>query len=83
MLGKLLIATYLIWLLVGVIWLLPKKLRLLRRVGNRTNAELIALAKSGDMEARQLRRLGWWYAGVGLALIVPLQILAELSKLPP
>lgn len=83
MLGKLLIATYVIWLLVGVVWLLPKKLQLLRRVGNRTNVELVALAKSGDAEARQLRRLGWWWFGVGLALIVPLQILADLSKLSP
>lgn len=43
--------------LYGVAFLFPRKLRLLQRVGlNKGNADLIALARSGDSEAAALHR---------------------------
>lgn len=69
-----------VWVAVGAIWLLPMKLKLLRRVGNLNNDQIIQLAKAGDAEAQSLRRKGWWYLGIGLALLLPQQLLLEILK---
>ncbi len=66
----------------AVLNVFPSKLRLLKRVGmNKTNTDLIALAKSGDPEAatllRKSRRLMW----VAIPAAVTLSVLQSLSKL--
>ena len=81
MLSYFFIATILCWVLVGLIWLFPKKIALQRRVGNVTNDELIRLANAGDPEAKKLRMLGKWYLGIGLALMVPQVVLLQVLKL--
>ena len=81
MLSYILIGTFLCWLVIGLFWLLPKKVALLRRVGNVTNDELIRMAKAGDSEAMKLRTSGKWYLGIGLALLVPQVVLLQILKL--
>ena len=56
------------------------KLKLLKRVGNLNNAQIIQLAKAGDAEAQSLRRKGWWYMGIGLGVLLPLQLLLQIAK---
>ncbi len=75
------IATWFIWVAVGVIWLLPQKRALLRRVGNLTNDEVIQLALSGDVEAQRLRRRTRWLFGIGLALLLPQVLFLQLAKI--
>ena len=70
----------LVWVAVGATWLLPKKLKLMKRVGNLTNDQLIQLAKAGDVEAQSLRRKGWWWLGIGLAVLLPQQLLLGILK---
>lgn len=60
-------------LLYGGLVLFPQKLKLLRKVGmEKTNDDLIKLAKSGDAEAAELlrksRRLLWIALPAGVAL---------------
>lgn len=74
------IATWILWIGVGLIWLLPQKRALRRRVGNLTNDELIQLARSGDVESQRLRKRGWWYLGVGLAILLPQTLFLQLAK---
>lgn len=76
-----LIATVAGWLFVGLFWLLPKKLALLRRVGNVSNDELIRMAEGGDAEAKKLRALGKWYLSIGFVLIVPQVVLLQVLKM--
>ena len=67
------------WLVGGLAWLLPRKLALLKRVGMKaTNADLIRLAKEGDMEAELLRRDSLRYIWVGVIVFVPLVLLKSL-----
>ena len=67
------------WLVDGLAWLLPRKLALLKRVGMKaTNADLIRLAKEGDMEAELLRRDSLRYIWVGVIVFVPLVLLKSL-----
>jgi len=67
------------WLVGGLAWLLPRKLALLKRVGMKaTNADLIRLAKEGDMEAELLRRDSLRYICVGVIVFVPLVLLKSL-----
>ena len=70
-LGYLFVATWVALIVAGLVWLLPLKRSLLKRVGNLTNDELIRLAKSGDIEAQRLRKRTWWFIGVALALLFP------------
>jgi len=78
--GYLLVFTWLLWVAIGAFWMLPQKLALQRRVGFKSNSELIALAKNGDLEAQRLRRRGRWYFGIGLAVLVPQVIVLQLMK---
>jgi hypothetical protein len=64
------------WIIGGFIWLFPKKLRLIRRVGyGVTNAQLNELAKRGDVEARRLKKLGIGYMALGLLILLVLAIM--------
>lgn len=78
--GYLFSATFVLWVIIGAVWLLPQKIALLRRVGNLTNAELIALAKTGDKEAQRLWHRGRWYCGIGLVLILLQAVLVQVLK---
>ena len=78
-LGSLVAICYGVWLVAGLVWLLPLKIALVRRVGNVTNDQLVSLAKRGDAEAQRLRRRTWWFIGVGLALLLPLSILNSMA----
>jgi len=78
--GNLFLSAGAIWIVLGLVWLLPKKIRLMKRVGWLSNQEIIQLAKNGDIEAQKLRKLGHIYLGIGLAVLVPLQLLASLTK---
>ena len=61
--------------------LLPRKLRLVKRVGlNNTNDDLITLAKQGDPEAKELLLRTRWFIGVALASGLPLVILQVIAK---
>lgn len=73
--GNLYIYAFLIWFLIGLAILLPRKIKLIKRVGNLSNGDLIRLAKNGDAEARELRRLTWIFVGLGVLILLPLRIL--------
>ena len=79
--GLLLVSFFVVWLLVGLAWLLPKKLALLRQLGNLSNDELVQKAKGGNIEAKELRRQTWWFVGVGLAVLLPLSFMHNILKL--
>jgi hypothetical protein len=70
-----------VWLLAGLVWLLPQKMAILKRVGNLTNNQLFHLAKAGEAEIRIFLRRGWWYVRIGLLLLVPHALLMQFSKL--
>ena len=59
-----------IWIIAGLILILPMKLALLRRVGyHKTPAQLIELAKQGDPEAKELKRRTNWFLIAGLVIV--------------
>ncbi|GGC64604.1 hypothetical protein [Undibacterium terreum] len=74
-LENLFIYAFLIWFIVGLAFLLPKKIKLIKRVGNLSNSELANLAKNGDAEVKKLRRLTWFFVGLGILVLLPLRIL--------
>jgi hypothetical protein len=79
--GLLTIAAIFGWVVLGVVWLLPKKLALVKRVGPRaTNDDLVRLAKAGDTEAQELRKLTWYYMGLGVFLAVVLVLVGVLGR---
>jgi hypothetical protein len=65
------VASLLVWLSVGLIWLLPRKLRLMRRLGHLTPDEIIQRGKDGDVEAKKLHRDTIWFVAVGLIVLLP------------
>ena len=68
-------------LLYGGLVLFPQKLRLLRRVGmEKTNDDLIKLAKSGDVEAAELFRKSRRFLWIALPAGVALSLLQGLTK---
>ncbi len=73
-LRNLYIYAFLIWFFIGLAFILPKKIKLLKRVGNVGNGDLIRLAKNGDTEAVALRRVTWIFVVVGILILVPLRI---------
>lgn len=66
-----------VWVVTGLLWLMPKKLKLMKRVGILNNHELNVLAKNGDIEARRLKRQTTVFVIVGIAVLVPLRILSR------
>ena len=61
------VVSYILWIIIGIIWLFRRKLRFIGRIGRPvTNDELIAMAKSGDEEIKKLRRDTKVLAAVGL-----------------
>lgn len=71
-----LIVSGVLWLIVGVFWMLPQKMAIRKRVGQVSNAHLIEMATAGDLEIRKFRRRTWWYIGLGLLIFIPLRLLA-------
>lgn len=65
------------WVAIGIAWLLPKKVKLIKRIGFVSNAEIIKLAQRGDSEAKRLKRLTTIYIIVGLLVLIPLKLLSK------
>jgi hypothetical protein len=74
-LKSILLCLFALWLVVGMCWLLPKKLALVRRRGNMSNAHFIALAKKGDAEVMHLVKLTRWFLVAGLLIGLPIALL--------
>lgn len=74
--------TVLLWIVVGLVWLLPRKLRLMRRLGHLTAGEIIQRGKEGDVEARNLHRDTSRFIIFGLMLVLPQVLLGQLGRLP-
>ena len=49
-----------VWVAIGAVWLLPMKLKLMKRLGHLTADEIIEIGKAGDAEVQSLRKRGWW-----------------------
>lgn len=75
------IATLIGWVGVGLFWLFPQKLALLRRVGKVTNDELIRLANAGDSDVRIFRKRSFLWIFIGLLLLLPQVVLLQLAKI--
>ena len=78
--GAIFASAYVLWVIAGLIWLLPRKLAVIRRLGNLSSDELILRAKSGDMEVQSLRKRTWWFCCVGLVMLLPLSLLKSLLQ---
>lgn len=76
--GATFITAYSLWVCAGLIWLMPLKLAILKRLDSLSNDELVSRAKSGDMEAQRLRKRTWWFCGVGLAMLLPLSVIMSM-----
>lgn len=76
-LNQLFLWAFLVWVGVGLVWLLPKKIRLMKRVGILNNDELIRLAKNGDLGVQQLKRQTTIFIVIGIIVLVPLRILSK------
>ncbi|WP_151635985.1 hypothetical protein [Noviherbaspirillum aerium] len=70
-------AAFFIWVCVGVIWLFPQKMRLMKRGGMSSSLELNNLADNGDIEAKQLKRKTTVFIVVGLLVLVPLRLMSQ------
>lgn len=70
-----------LWIAGGAVWLLPKKLKLMQRLGHLTADEIIQLGKAGDVEVQSLRNRGWWWFGIGLAVLLPQFVVLHVVKL--
>lgn len=57
------------WVLYGVLFIFPRKRKLLKRLGlDKTNDDLIRAAAQGDAEAAKLHRDSVVYVAVGVAI---------------
>lgn len=79
-LSSLFVLSLFAWVFIGVAWLFPKKLKLMKRLGHLTTDEIIQLGKAGDIEVQSLRKKTWWWIGVGLVLLLPQSIILQLMK---
>jgi hypothetical protein len=61
-----------LWIAVGLIWLVPRKVKLIMRLGSGPDSDIARAAKAGDIEAQRFRRDGLWYLVLGLAVMLPL-----------
>jgi len=71
------ISTFFIWIAIGLLWLLPKKIRLMKRVGWISNADVIKLANGGDKEASALKKQSTIYIAIGIVVLVPLIMVSK------
>lgn len=79
-LSSLFVLSLVAWVLVGVAWLFPKKLKLMKRLGHLTADEIIQLGKAGDIEVQSLRKKSWWWMGAGMVLLLPQSIVLQIIK---
>ncbi len=74
--GILFLGTLGLWIVGGLLWLFPRKLRLLRRLGSSSDYYRIRdLAKNGDRECQLLLRDSKRYMFLGLGMLLPIQLL--------
>ena len=69
--GYLFALTLLLWILVGSVWVLPRKFRLMRRLGHLTPQEIMKRGEEGDAEAKILHRDSNRFMIAGLILLPP------------
>jgi hypothetical protein len=74
------LVSFAVWLVIGAVWLFPKKLKLLKRLGHLTSDEIIQLGKAGDVEVQSLRKRTWWWLGIGLVVLLPQQVVLQVIK---
>lgn len=79
-LSSLFLISLVVWVVIGVLWLLPMKLKIMKRLGHLTADEIIQLGKAGDAEVQSLRKRSWWWIGIGLAVLVPQQLVLSALK---
>ena len=66
---------------VAAFWLFPRKIKLLRKHGmNKTNADLIQLAKDGDAEIKKLLNHSRVVLAIALISSVTLVVLRHFSR---
>ena len=59
------------WVAAGIVFLVPWKVRLMRRVGRLLSVlQIIALARAGDPEAQALKKASGVYLLVGAGILV-------------
>lgn len=73
-------ASVVLWIVVGAFWLLPQKLKLMKRVGHLTAHQIIQLGKEGDVEVQSLRKKGWWWIATGMTVLLPQLIVLNIIK---
>ena len=71
-------ASVVLWVVVGAFWLLPQKLKLMKRLGHLTANQIIQLGKEGDVEVQSLRKKGWWWIAVGVTALLPQLIVLNI-----
>ncbi|UCV01157.1 hypothetical protein [Acidovorax radicis] len=73
-------ASVVLWIVVGAVWLLPQKLKLMKRLGHLNAYQIIQLGKEGDAEVQSLRRKGWWWIAIGMTALLPQLIVLNIIK---
>lgn len=69
-----------LWIAVGAVWLLPQKMKLVKRLGHLSADKIIQLGKEGDVEVQSLRKKGWVWIAVGMAALLPQLIVLNIIK---
>ncbi|RJG05528.1 hypothetical protein D3870_05420 [Noviherbaspirillum cavernae] len=64
-------------MIAGLVVLLPRKIKLMKRIGTTDNTDILRLAKTGDSEALWLKRATWIFIVVGIIVLVPFRILSK------
>lgn len=73
-------ASVVLWIVVGAVWLLPQKLKLMKRLGHLTAHQIIQLGKEGDVEVQSLRKKGRWWIAVGAITLLPQLVVLNIIK---
>ena len=73
-------ASVVLWIVVGAVWLLPQKLKLMKRLGHLTAHQIIQLGKEGDVEVQGLRKKGQWWIAVGVLTLLPQLVVLNIIK---
>jgi hypothetical protein len=73
--------TWVVWLVVGLVWLWPQLQSLRQRHEGFDHAMLKKLAADGDTEATRYLRLGRRWGAAGFVAILPQVLLISVSRL--
>ena len=73
-------ASVVLWIVVGAVWLLPHKMKLMQRLGHLTAHQIIQLGEKGDAEVQSLRRKGWWWIAIGITALLPQLLVLSIIR---